>query len=247
MRSGLAARATARRHLEAVRGAPGAGGDDGSVKVRRLETEHLATLTRRIFDQLAGGGAAARAVGGEQHANAQAPQAPGKAQRAQHGERHDDPALALRHARPVDAVPFDAVTHRRLVGGGIQMCEEEQIVGVAIVVLPVANVRDIDARDIAAGEADLAELAGEPRAQPFDRFHLVGGSVHVHEPLECVLGRRRLTAQVRPNPCRGALVNSVDEQRFCQCKRAATLSVPPSPSEDGAAPVWRPGTPLART
>ena len=40
---------------------------------------------------------------------------------------------------------------------------------------------------------------------------------------------------------------SVDEQRFCQCKRAATLSVPPSPSEDAAAPVWRPGTPLART
>ena len=39
----------------------------------------------------------------------------------------------------------------------------------------------------------------------------------------------------------------VDEQRFCQCKRAATLSVPPSPSEDAAAPVWRPGTPLART
>ena len=43
------------------------------------------------------------------------------------------------------------------------------------------------------------------------------------------------------------IVNIVDEQRFCQCKRAATLSVPPSPSEDAAAPVWRPGTPLART
>ena len=42
-------------------------------------------------------------------------------------------------------------------------------------------------------------------------------------------------------------VEIVDEQRFCQCKRAATLSVPPSPSEDAAAPVWRPGTPLART
>ena len=40
---------------------------------------------------------------------------------------------------------------------------------------------------------------------------------------------------------------SVVEQRFCQCKRAATLSVRPSPSEDAAAPVWRPGTPLART
>ena len=40
---------------------------------------------------------------------------------------------------------------------------------------------------------------------------------------------------------------SVDEQRFCQCKRAATLSVPALPSEDAAAPVWRPGTPLART
>ena len=40
---------------------------------------------------------------------------------------------------------------------------------------------------------------------------------------------------------------NVDEQRFCQCKRAATLSVPTSPSEDAAAPVWRPGTPLART
>ncbi len=39
----------------------------------------------------------------------------------------------------------------------------------------------------------------------------------------------------------------VDEQRFCQCKRAATLSVPPSPSEDAAAPFRRPGTPLART
>ena len=38
----------------------------------------------------------------------------------------------------------------------------------------------------------------------------------------------------------------VGEQRFCQCKRAATLSVPPLPSEDAAAPVWRPGTPLAR-
>ncbi len=44
-----------------------------------------------------------------------------------------------------------------------------------------------------------------------------------------------------------ALERSVGEQRFCQCKRAATLSVPPSPSEDAAAPVWRPGTPLART
>ena len=39
----------------------------------------------------------------------------------------------------------------------------------------------------------------------------------------------------------------VDEQRFCQCKRAATLSVPPLPSEDAAAPFRRPGTPLART
>ena len=39
----------------------------------------------------------------------------------------------------------------------------------------------------------------------------------------------------------------VDEQRFCQCKRAATLSVPALPSEDAAAPFWRPGTPLART
>ncbi len=39
----------------------------------------------------------------------------------------------------------------------------------------------------------------------------------------------------------------VGEQRFCQCKRAATLSVPPLPSEDAAAPFRRPGTPLART
>ena len=40
---------------------------------------------------------------------------------------------------------------------------------------------------------------------------------------------------------------NVDEQRFCQCKRAATLSVPPLPSEDAAAPFRRPGAPLART
>ena len=39
----------------------------------------------------------------------------------------------------------------------------------------------------------------------------------------------------------------VDGQRFCPRNASATLSVSPWPSEDAAAPLRRPGTPLART
>ncbi len=62
--------------------------------------------------------------------------------------------------------------------------------------------------------------------------------------------RTRLYRRWRSNACTQrpeTHPNTVAEQRFCQCKRAATLSVPASLSEDAAAPLRRPGTPLART
>ena len=165
----------------------------------------MATLAGGFLHELAGGGAVADPVRREQHANPQATQATREAQR---GQRHDDAALALGHARSVDAVPFHAEAHGRLDGGGVEVGEEEHVVGVLLVVLEVADVADIDAGDVTDGEADLAKLSGEPPAQPFERLDLMRRRGHVDESLEGILGRDRLTAEVGADLRGGALAKN---------------------------------------